>query len=179
MNLIWTRKLPTIIAELRRYERISRVLQVYGIQEFPDEMRAVVRFDTPTLVRAPTGQIGLAGPVVAGIRYHQSFLSTAPHPMEIATILDPRGVHHPNLGRSGGVCLGKPVIALSMESILNQLWAAVNFNMSIVNTVSGQVVNAEAADFVRANAHRFPLRHEGLLEAEPFHRQPPSGPATP
>jgi hypothetical protein len=56
MNLIWTRKLPTIIAELRRYERISRVLQVYGIQEFPDEMRAVVKFDTPTLVRASTGQ---------------------------------------------------------------------------------------------------------------------------
>jgi hypothetical protein len=168
MSLIWEKKLPSIIAELRRYERISRVLQLCGLQEFPDELRAVVQLDTVTLVRAANGQIGVAGPVIAGIRYHESFLSTAPHPMEIATILDPPGVHHPNLGRSGGVCLGKPIVGVSMESILNQLWAAVTFNMTIVNTISGDVVNAEAADFVRANAHRFPLCREGLLEAEPF-----------
>ena len=92
MSLIWTKKLPAMIAEMRRYERLSRVLQVYGIQELPDEMRVVVKFDTATLVKAPNGQIGLVGPVVAGIRYHERFLSTAPNPMEIATILDPLGL---------------------------------------------------------------------------------------
>jgi hypothetical protein len=87
--------------------------------------------------------------------------------MEIATVLDPACIYHPSAGRSGGICLGRPVVGVSMESILNQLWAAVTFNMSIVNTISGEVVNREAADFVRANVHRFPLRHEGLLEAKP------------
>ena len=167
MTAIWRHKLPKLIAALQRYERASQVLEVFGIQEFPDEVRVVLKLDTPTLVRAPNGHIALAGPVVVGIRYHERFLSTAPHPMEIATVLEPPGMHHPNAGRSGGICLGKPVVGISMESILNQLWAAVTFNMSIVNTVSGEVVNREAADFVRANAHRFPLRAEGLLEAIP------------
>jgi hypothetical protein len=167
MTVIWRHKLPRLIAVLQKYERASQVLEVFGIQEFPDELRAVVKLDTPTLVRAPDGRIAMAGPVVVGIRYNEQFLSTAPHPMEIATVLDPPGIYHPNAGRSGGFCLGKPVVGISMESILNQLWAAVTFNMSIVNTISGEVVNREAADFVRANVHRFPLRHEGLLEAKP------------
>ncbi len=128
----------------------------------------MVKLDTPTLVRSPNGQIALAGPVIAGIRYHQRFLSTPPHPMEIVTVLGPPGLFHPSGGSSGGLCLGHPMVGLTISQILHQFWAAVNLNMSIVNTVPGQVINREAADFVRANAHRFPLRKEGLLEALPL-----------
>jgi hypothetical protein len=127
------------------------------------EWKAVVGFDTKTLVDVG-GTIRREGPVVLGIRYLEQYLCEAPHPMGLVTVLKPLGVFHPNIADSGAVCLGHPAPGISLELILHQLWAGLMFNMQAVNTRPGEIVNREAAMYVRANAQQFPISKRGLFE---------------
>jgi hypothetical protein len=168
MTRKWTLKKSSLLSELDECATRSPVLSVLVTQEFAHEVRTLVRYQRETLVKSRTGVIGLAGPVVVGIRYRERYLSEAPHPLEIATILAPLGVHHPNCSRTGFVCLGHPTPGLSMEQILHQIWAALTFNMRTINIRRGEVLNREAAQFVRHHPDRFPLTSKGLYEAEPM-----------
>jgi ubiquitin-protein ligase len=94
-------------------------------------------------------------------------LSEMPHPMEIAVVFSPARPFHPNIGRTGLVCLGHPTPGVSMEQILHQIWAAITFNMNCVNVRTGEVMNRDAAEFVRQHRDRFPLTSAGLFEASP------------
>jgi hypothetical protein len=163
MGRIWTQKKQTNERTVRDCAARSPVMQFLGSLDCGDEWRTIVAFDTKTLV-AHDGSIRRDGPVVLGIRLHERFLSEAPHPMELVTILAPCAPFHPNCDRSGALCLGHPAAGISLETILHQVWAGLMFNMRAVNTRPGQVVNADAATYVRANAHLFPITKRGLFE---------------
>ena len=147
----------------REYAARSSVLRLLMIDDTEDEWRGVFELNTSTLVLLPQGEVQTAAPVVLGIRYHERFLAEAPHPFEIVTVLEPMNIFHPNVARSA-MCLGHPQAGLPLELILNQAWAGLTLNMNIVNTVPGQIANTAAADYVRANAHKYPLTSKGLLE---------------
>jgi hypothetical protein len=138
-------------------------MKYLGSMDSDEEWRAIVAFDTKTLV-AHEGTVRRDGPVVLGIRFHERFLREAPHPMELVTVLAPQAPFHPNCDSSGALCLGHPAAGVSLELILHQVWAGLMFNMKAVNTRPGQIVNAEAAMYVRANAHLFPITTRGLFE---------------
>jgi hypothetical protein len=137
------------------------------MQDIGEEIRAILQFDTQTLVKRPGKEVRLIGPVVAGLRYHQSFQSQAPIPWEIVTILDPMPVYHPNVNPNGGLCLGKPPANVPMDLILHLTWAALVLNTRLVTTTDWRVFNPAAAAYVRAHADRFPLTERGLLEPRP------------
>ena len=84
--------------------------------------------------------------------------------MEIATVCQPNKVWHPNISSTGNCCLGHPSPGVSLDLVIHQLWAAFTFNMKTINTRSGQIVNPDAAVYVRANAHLFPITKRGLFE---------------
>jgi hypothetical protein len=149
---------------VRDYARRSPVMTCLGCAGIGAEWRTMVAFDTKTLVRDAEGTIRRAGPVVVGIRYSERFLSEAPHPFELAAILEPRGVFHPNCDPVGAMCLGHPTPGISLEVILNQVWAGLAFNLKLVNTRPGEVANREAAEYVRACAEQFPITRRGLFE---------------
>lgn len=163
MSRMFEIKKESLNRDLERYQQGKRLIAL-GCEATEREWRAVILFHAKTVVKGRDGEIALAGPVVCGIRYHERFLSEAPHPMEIVTILEPRGVFHPNCSPSGAMCLGHPTPGLTLESILNQVWAGVNLNMKVVDTRPGNIVNRDAARWVVANAQRFPLCRHGLLE---------------
>jgi hypothetical protein len=109
----------------------------------------------------------LIGPVVTGIRYHQSFQSQAPIPWEIVTIIYPMAVYHPNVNFNGGLCLGKPPANVPMDLILHMTWAALVLNTRLVTTTDWRVFNPAAAAYVRSRKDTFPLTERGLLEPVP------------
>jgi hypothetical protein len=146
------------------FSETSPVFAPISVEDLGDEWRLVASFDTRTLVMSPAGEVEKAGPIVMGIRYHERFLSQAPHPFEIAVIFEPRRVFHPNCDYAGTMCLGHPTTGLSLETILNQVWAGLNINMNTVRTMPGRILNPHAAEYVRANAPKFPLTRRGLLE---------------
>lgn len=164
MSRIFDIKKRTNEELLRDVAARSPVMILIGTQDRGDEWRALIAFNTKTLVSDGDGSVRREGPVVAGIRYHERFLSEAPHPMEIATVCQPNNVWHPNISPAGGCCLGHPSAGVSLDLVVHQLWAAFAFNMKIINTRSGEIVNPEAAVYVRANAHMFPLTKRGLFE---------------
>lgn len=164
MNRIWQERKRANERIVRDYAARSAVMKFLGCMDFDAEWRTIVAYDTKTLVDDGNGMIHRDGPVVIGVRYHERFLSEAPHPMEIVTVLEPRAVFHPNCSGSGALCLGHPAAGISLELILNQVWAGLMFNMKTVNTRPGQIVNAAAAVYVRANAHQFPITRRGLFE---------------
>jgi hypothetical protein len=165
MSRIWQERKQANERIVRDFASRSPVMTQLGSRDFGAEWRTIVAFGAKTLVRGRDGRIERAGPVVVGIRYHECFLSEAPHPMEVATILEPSAVFHPNAGYSGAYCLGHPAAGISLELVLHQVWAGLMFNMKTVNTRPGQVINPEAAVYVRTNAHLFPISHRGLFEA--------------
>jgi hypothetical protein len=164
MHRIWQERKRANERIVRGFADRSPVMKCLGCMDLDAEWRAVVAFDTRTLVNDGDGSIRRDGPVVIGIRYHERHLSEAPHPMELATVLRPLGVFHPNCSSSGALCLGHPAAGISMELILHQIWAGLTFNMQTVNTRPGQIVNPEAAVYVRASAHLFPITRRGLFE---------------
>lgn len=168
---MWELKKNALRKELERFDHKSPVLTVLGIHDYGDEVRTVVRFDTETLVKQGP-KVERVGPVEAGIRYHERFLSEAPIPWEIVTILTPTFVHHPNVNIAGALCLGHPQAALPMGEILHRTWAAITFNLKLVNTVEWEGFNPRAAAFVRANPQLFPLTDRGLFEAKPEEKKP-------
>ncbi|HVS34809.1 MAG TPA: hypothetical protein VMS17_04450 [Gemmataceae bacterium] len=164
---IWDLKKQWLRQELKDAALHSPVLQIVWEQDHGDEYRAVVRLHTETLVRSPGGAVVRAGPVVLGIRYHRRFLAEAPIPWEIVTVLAPALPFHPNINMAGALCLGHPPPGVSLTQVLHTAWAAVTFNMRLVNTVEWQGLNAEAAAYVRAHKEEFPLTPRGLFEAAP------------
>jgi hypothetical protein len=164
-NKIWTMKKQHLLRELDEVQKRSPVLRVMGTHDFGDELRVVALFETPTLTRAPDGVVRTEGPVTVGIRYHQRFLSEAPIPWELVTILMPRFPFHPNINLAGAMCLGHPPAGVSMKEILHMTWAGLVFNMRLMDAVDWHGLNPDAAVYVRANAERFPLTHRGLYEA--------------
>jgi hypothetical protein len=174
----WALRKPVLLQELEDLERRSSVLKrVWGRDE-GDEVRMVVRLHTTTLVKPPGGVVALDGPVVLGGRYHRRFLGEAPIPWEIITVLAPAFPFHPNINAAGALCLGHPAPGISLSQILHVSWAAVVFNLRLVNTVDWQGLNPEAAAYVRAHKERFPLTPMGLFEAvpgEPIPASPEAG----
>lgn len=177
MHKIWQIKKQREIETLHRLDAQSPVMRLVGIDETRDELRAVLEFQTQTLVFR-SGQAALAGPVLVGLRYLCEFLSAAPHPLEIVTILQPTGIFHPNAAPNGSICLGHVPAGFTCESALHLVWAGLNLNMSAVNLQRGEIINPAAAEFVRARFYDFPISAKGLLE-EPDPRSTRKALATP
>jgi hypothetical protein len=165
---MWSMKKEALVNELHELERRSAVLHVLGVQDGGAEWRALIRFDTLTLVRGPDGVVRCRGPVTAGIRYHERFLSQAPIPWEIVAILSPPFVFSPNINAAGALCLGHAPPAIRLTEMIHMCWAAITVNLRLVDTVEWHGLNPEAAAYVRANQHRFPLTECGLFEAAPM-----------
>jgi hypothetical protein len=164
VHRIWQERKRVNERIVRDFARRSPVMACLRCVDLGLEWRTVVAFNTKTLVNEGNDSIRRAGPVLVGIRYLERYLSEAPDPMEIATVLRPHGVFHPNCSSAGAICLGHPTPGISMELILHQLWSGLTFNMKTVNTRPGQVVNPEAAVYVRASAGQFPITTKGLFE---------------
>lgn len=164
---IWQAKKKALRAQLEEFQRRSAVLKVLHVEDLGEEVRAVVGFETHTLVMPPGGKVQRMGRVVAGIRYHEDFLTQAPMPAEIVTLLEPLFIWHPNVAPNGALCLGHPPPMISLEQILHMTWAAITFNMRVVNAIEWQGFNPRAAGFVKANPGMFPLDSRGLFEAQP------------
>jgi hypothetical protein len=164
MSRIFDIKKRTNEEIIRGLDERSPVMKLIGTEDCGDEWRAVVVFNTKTLVSDGDGDVRREGPVVVGVRYHERFLGEAPHPMEIASVCQPNNIWHPNISPAGSCCLGYPPAGIALDLVIHQLWAAFTFNMKIINTRHGQIVNPEAALYVRANAHRFPITKRGLFE---------------
>ena len=164
MSRMWQNKIASLGAEADDFHRHSPVLEQLEREQFGQEWRSLWLFKMSTLVERQDGTIHRAGPILLGVRYHESFLAQAPHPWEIVTVLQPRRVFHPNCSPAGAACLGAPQAGLSLDFILTQAWFGLNFNMRKVNTLRGEILNPKAARFVRANAERFPLTEKGLFE---------------
>ena len=161
---VWQMKKEALENELAHYVERSPVLNHLATCDGGDEWRTILMLDTKTLIVGAGDVIERAGPVVVGIRYHERFLSQAPHPMEVVTILEPLRVHHPNCD-ARGMCLGHPPAGLTLDQVLNQVWAGLTFNMDFMNTNHGEIINRKAADYVRAcGAKMFPITRRGLLE---------------
>jgi hypothetical protein len=163
----WELKRIHLLATVREFERRSRVLRVLNVMDFGDEWRAVLQFVTRTYVQAP-GEIAprLEGPITVGVRYHHSFLFQAPLPAEMAGVLAPLNIFHPNIHPvTGGVCLGELGPNYPLASVLHQVWCGLTYQMRIVRT--DHAFNWEAAAFVRARIDALPLDRRGLFEATP------------
>lgn len=163
MSKIWRLKKTANERIVRSYAERSPVMTCGWTADGGVEWRTVVVFDTKSLVLDTEGEVQREGPVVLGIRYHERFLTEAPNPFEIATILRPQGIFHPNADGSA-ICLGHPDAGFSLETVLNQLWAGLMFNMKMVNTKPGDIVNRQAAEYVRSNVQLFPITKKGLFE---------------
>ncbi|MBI3469183.1 MAG: hypothetical protein HY000_39775 [Planctomycetes bacterium] len=172
----WELKKLSFVKVLEDFALRSPVFEVLGVEDFGDELRTLVRFNTQTLVKERDGEIITRGPVMVGVRYHESCVSTPPLPWEIATVLEPGRVFHPNVNAAGAICLGHPPANMPLGEILHTTWAALVLNMKLVNTIDWQIFNREAAIYVRANCSKFPITPRGLLEPldsrEPSKKEP-------
>lgn len=160
----WTMKLEANQETVRQFLQKSPILRLLGVQETADEIRWVFAFLLQTLVFR-NGTVQRDGPVAFGVRYHRSFLSQAPDPLEIVTILAPTRIFHPNASPiTGALCIGGgyATAGLGLDLILNVTFAGLVFNMKLVNTMN--IVNPHAAAYVRDNANLFPLTPKGLFE---------------
>ena len=176
MHRIWSNRKRSLDAAAGEFNRRSPAVELLDREDTGDEWRSIWLFLIATLARKPNGVVTRTAPVTVGVRYREAFLGEAPHPFEVVTILQPRGLFHPNVAPTGALCLGHPEPGLSLEFILHQTWAALTFNMRKINTRRGDVVNPEAAQFVRANAERFPLTEKGIFE-EPDSPRAAGGPS--
>lgn len=162
----WELKKAKLRRTLDDFVLRSPNLKLHYSDDLGDELRTVVEFAVPTLVRLPGDQPRLLGPVVCGIRYHRDFMSLPPIPWEIVTVLEPLFVYHPSVNAGAGLCIGHPVANLTMEEILHTTWAGLVFNSRIINTIDWQVFNPHAASYVRnAPEGTFPITPRGLMEA--------------
>jgi len=175
---IWLSKKESLRATAAEFDRRSPAARLVEIEDEGDEWRSVWLLLTATLVLRRDGAIQQDGPVMIGVRYHLSYLSEAPDPFRLVTLLLPNRVYHPNVEMgSGTLCLGHPQAGISLETILHQAWAGLTLNMRHVNTRWGDILNSDAAHFVRANADRFPLTTKGIFEPPgPLKPTPVSGP---
>ena len=164
---IWTMRKQKNLETLEQFSKTSPVMKLLDFEDLGDEQRAILQFETQTLVKLPGKDVELMGPVMVGLRYHQSFQSQAPIPWEIVTILYPMAVYHPNVNFNGGLCLGHPPANVPLELILHMTWAALVLNTRLVTTTDWRVFNPAAAAYVRSQKDKFPLTDRGLLEPLP------------
>lgn len=164
MNRAWEERKRANERIVRDFAQRSPVMACLYCADLGSDWHTVVAFNTKTLVIDGDGSIRRDGPVYVGIRYLDRYLSEAPNPADIATVMQPQNVFHPNCSSSGAICLGHPAPGISMELILHQLWAGFAFNMKAVNTRPGQILNPDAAIYVRASANQFPITRRGLFE---------------
>lgn len=168
VSKIWHSKKQSLIRELDELIQRSAVLSLLGVKDGGAELRAMLQFDTVTLVRPFDGAIRCQGPVVVGLRYHEQFLAQSPIPWELVSVLSPHFVFHPNIDPAGALCVGHPQPAIRFTEIVHMTWAALTFNLRVADTVEWHGLNPAAAAFVRANQHRMPLTECGLYEAQPL-----------
>jgi hypothetical protein len=169
----WRLKKDSLLGDLDAAAKKSPILVPLAATDHGPEVRFVVAFLIPTLIRpGPRGEVRTGGPVIVGIRYHEEFLAAPPVSWEVACVLSPgTEFYHPNAnGGRGvqGVCLGPLPSAVGMEAILCQLHSGLVLASGVVNTVEWQGLHPEAAAYVRAqDPAAFPLVPTGLYEAPP------------
>jgi hypothetical protein len=164
-NRVWQLRKASLRREVESYVSKGPSLEQISVADFGSEIRWLLRFRTETLIRLPGETVQRAGPVVAGVRYHERFLAEAPIPWEIVSLLHPVGVFHPNVNAAGALCLGHPPAGgVPLGLVLHMTWAALVFNLRVVDTVDWHGLNPEAAAYVRANREMFPLTERGLFE---------------
>lgn len=161
----WELRKTALRREMEELVARSPVLRLVEQADLGDEMRWLLRFDTETLVAPPGKPVRRAGPVTAGVRYAERHLSEAPVPWELVSLLDPLWVFHPNVNPAGALCLGHPPAGVPLAQVVHMTWAALVFNMRVVNTVEWEGMNPAAAAYVRAHRDTFPLTDRGLFEA--------------
>lgn len=159
----WALKRQKVVEELKALCQGPNLL-LLELGELPSEIRAVVLLKTPTLVCRPGQTPAFRGPVVVGFRYHEKWLSQAPVPWEVITILEPFDIFLPSVSPAGGLCLGHPPANFSVESVFHLTWAAVVVNMRITNTIDWQIFRPDAAAYLRSNKDKFPITRRGLME---------------
>jgi hypothetical protein len=168
MNRMFEVKKESLDKELATLAQ-SPALRVLGQGSTEDEWRVIMGFSARTLVLEASGDVTLAGPVVCGIRYHARFLSEAPHPSEVSTVLEPCPVYHPHCHPvTGAWCLGHLQAGVSLEFIVHLIWAGINLNMKVIDARPGNVLNRDAAHWVAVNAHRLPVSAKGFWEQPDF-----------
>ena len=91
MASIWDLKKASTLKTIEAFAVRSPALELLQMKDVGFALRIVVEFDTKTLVRRPSG-VDVEGPVRVGIRYIERFLTEAPNPFDIATILRPKTV---------------------------------------------------------------------------------------
>lgn len=163
-DLKWSLRKKKITQVFEEFSATSPVFETLALEDRGDEIRAVAKFHTPTLVKRPGEEVTLEGPCVCGIRYHRKFQSEAPIPWEIVVIFEPMHIFHPNANPIQCLCLGHPMANVNMVTVLHQVWAALTFNMRLVTTEDWNVFNRRAAAYVRSRPQDFPLTMRGLLE---------------
>lgn len=159
----WALKSQRVVADLQQLGQGPN-LQLLELAQFPSEVRAVLLVKTPTLVRPPGRSPTFRGPVLVGMRYHEAWLSQAPVPWEVITVIEPVDIFLPSVSPGGGLCLGHPPANFSVESVFHLTWAALVVNMRITNTIDWQVFRPEAAAYLRSNQDKFPITRRGLME---------------
>ena len=167
----WALKRQKVVAEIKALCQGPN-LQLLELGEMPSEVRAIVMLKTPTLVCQPGRTPIFRGPVIVGFRYHEKWISQAPVPWEVITILEPFDIFLPSVSPAGGLCLGHPPANFSVESVFHLTWAAVVVNMRITNTIDWQIFRPDAAAFLRSHKEKFPITRRGLMEP------PETAPAT-
>jgi hypothetical protein len=168
----WRLAKKSRLHELHVAAERSPILVPLSAVDHGAEVRFVVAFLVPTLVRpGPRGEVRTAGPVIAGIRYHEDFLSEPPISWEVACVFSPGAdFFHPNARGAGGaqgVCLGHLPCAVGLEPILCMLYSGLVLAGGTVNTVEWEGMNPEAAAFVRERGAEFPIVPTGLYETPP------------
>jgi hypothetical protein len=165
MSVIWEQRVLNCERGARRLDRASPNFMLLATNRHADEWRMVFAMLVQVMVLGPHG-VQRIGPCQLGFRYHRRHLACAPEPTELVTVLSPHNIFHPNIASSGTMCLGHTRPGFSLEAIAHQVWGGLNMNGAFVNTAHGQVLNWQAAEYVRQNLHLFPISRRGLYEGD-------------
>ena len=97
----WALKSEHVVSEIQRLAAGPN-LRLLELGRLASEVRAVLLLKTPTLVCQPGQAPAFRGPVVVGFRYHERWLSQAPVPWEVMTILEPLDIFLPSVSPAAG-----------------------------------------------------------------------------
>ena len=118
----------------------------------------IARFKCETALRGEDGQVQ-TGPaeIHVGIRFPEDYQRRPPEPGEIATLLFPMNIFHPNIVFTG-ICLGRVYLGMSLVDILYQCFEIFGYE----NWSSSDHLNPEAARWARAHQDLFPIERRPL-----------------
>jgi hypothetical protein len=158
----WRARKECEARELLALEQIADRMTVLGI-DATTELRALIRLRAPV----PCMPEGARDLVVRdrfdlALRYPEEILRAPLPGVAIAEILDPRWVHHANVGSGGGpqrICLGVALPrGFPLREAVLATYAALSMQSVMVDELDpGGVMNAEAARWWQANPGRIPL----------------------